>query len=95
MTLEEWRRRDDLKAGLAAVLKTEAMREAIELLRIMSTPFLAPNDTTETRSVRQAFQAGVHSCIKLLQDAPTFGIQATRSDPQPWDWIANSNDQPR
>lgn len=69
-------------------MQTEAFKAAIEILKDRGTPFLNPNESLENMAKRQAYLAGFHDCIKMLQLVPDMTTKdAQDAMLREWSWV--------
>ena len=94
MNLTNWKKRDDLKRAWAVFQKSEAFTAGMEVLESMSRPFLTPGDSIEQLAKRQAYLAGFHDCIKMLQNMPAMSTKEGQEQMlQEWTWAKPSDDK--
>ena len=94
MTLANWKKRDDLKRDWAVFQSTEAFGAAMSVLEGMAKPFMSPQESIESLAKRQAYLAGFHDCIKMLQSIPTMSTKAGQEVMlQEWAWATPPDDK--
>jgi electron transfer flavoprotein alpha/beta subunit len=90
--LERWQRDEVARHAWEKFLDSPEAERGIQALESQAVPVIVMGESQEQSAKRQAFQAGFHTAIFLLQKLPQMHFKKVQEQLPEWDHIEPNDD---